>query len=238
MVPEASVSFVVAFFAGLASFISPCILPLVPAFLAYLTGSVVTLDDRRRANVRAKAFVSALVFVAGFTIVFVAFGLSASAIGRFLIRHQLIVQRLSGAAIVFFGLNMTGVLRIGALGKERRLAFEWNRRGWIGSLLLGMAFSAGWTPCVGPILASILIMAGSSASMRYGALLLAVYSLGLALPFLAAAASLGWLENLLKRHSEELALVTKIGGWVLVAIGVLTATGALSRLSGMAGVLL
>lgn len=187
---------------------------------------------------RSKAFLNALVFVAGFTLVFVAFGLSASAIGKFLIQHQLIVQRASGAAIVFFGLSMAGVLRIGAMGKEKRLAFKWDKGGWVGSLLLGMAFSAGWTPCVGPILASILIMAGSSASMRYGALLLAVYSLGLALPFLAAAASLGWLENLLKQHSEELVLVTKIGGWVLVAIGVLMATGTLSRLSGMAGALL
>jgi cytochrome c-type biogenesis protein len=238
MAPEPFVSFVVAFFAGLASFLSPCILPLVPAFLAYLAGSAATFDGRDGVNMRSKAFLNAFVFVAGFTLVFVAFGLSASAIGRFLIQHQLIVQRASGAAIVFFGLSMAGVLRIGAMGKEKHLAFKWDKGGWVGSLLLGMAFSAGWTPCVGPILASILIMAGSSASMRYGALLLAVYSLGLALPFLAAAASLGWLENLLKRHSEKLALVTKIGGWVLVAIGVLMATGTLSRLSGMAGALL
>lgn len=187
---------------------------------------------------RVKTFLNALVFVVGFTLVFVAFGLSASAIGRFLIRHQLVVQRVSGAAIVFFGLSMAGVLRIGAMGKEKRLTFKWDKGGWVSSLLLGMAFSAGWTPCVGPILASILIMAGSSASMRYGALLLAIYSLGLALPFLVAAASLGWLESLLKRHSEELVLVTKIGGWVLVVIGILMATGALSRLSGMAGALL
>ena len=124
------------------------------------------------------------------------------------------------------------------MGKEKRLTFKWDKGGWVGSLLLGMAFSAGWTPCVGPILASILIMAGSSASMRYGALLLAIYSLGLALPFLAAAASLAWLESLLKRHSKGLVLVTKIGGWVLVVIGILMATGALSRLSGMAGALL
>jgi len=177
--------------------------------------------------------VNALAFVAGFSAVFVTMGLSASAVGSLLLRHLEWVQRVGGLIIILGGLHMAGVLRLGLLQQERRLRIKPGRAGMAGSFLMGLAFSAGWTPCVGPVLGSILLLAANTASMGAGAVLLAAYSLGMALPFIAAAAGLEWVMGRLRRHARWLPLITAGSGWVMVIAGVLVATGIFARLSAL-----
>ncbi|MFZ5631690.1 MAG: cytochrome c biogenesis CcdA family protein [Bacillota bacterium] len=221
-----------AFLAGLVSFLSPCVLPLVPTYLTYLTGASVTeLSAPETARLRLAVLANALLFVTGFSLVFLAFGLSASALGKLLIRHQDLLRQVSGVLIIIFGLHMAGLLQFNRLMREKRIHFVPRRAGRLNSLLMGMAFSAGWTPCIGPILASILLLAGQSASLLTGAYLLAMYALGMALPFIMAALALGWLVGALRRHASLLPLMAKIGGWLMIGTGLLVLTNSFARLS-------
>lgn len=232
--PASEISFMVAFAAGILSFLSPCVLPLVPSYLSYLTGATVAdLTRSRLKEFRLTMLLNATSFIAGFSLIFTIFGLSASAIGALLLRHQALVQKLSGLIIIFFGLHMAGVLNVGLLNREKRVHFKPGQVGILKSFLMGIAFSAGWTPCIGPVLGSILILAGNSASMRTGAFLLVAYSMGLAVPFLAAAFSLGWLIKGLKQHAAWLPVITKASGWVMVVAGILVFTGIFARLSSL-----
>jgi cytochrome c-type biogenesis protein len=232
LLPEVNVSLGTAFLAGLVSFLSPCVLPLIPTYLAYLAGvSVTELAAPGTARLRLLLLTNALLFVAGFSLVFVALGLSASALGKLLLRHQNLLRQISGVLIIFFGLHMAGLLRLKWLMKEKRVHFIPQKAGWLNSLLMGMAFSAGWVPCIGPILASILLLAGQSESLTRGACLLASYSLGLALPFLIAALGVGHLVQALRRHASLLPLVARLGGWLLIGMGLLVLTNAFARLS-------
>lgn len=230
--PELSVSLGMAFLAGLASFLSPCVLPLIPTYLGYLTGvSAAELNAHRTARFRLAVLGNALTFVIGFSLVFIAFGLSASALGKLLIRYQTLLRQISGFLIILFGLHLAGILQFNWLMREKKVHFVPKRAGFLNFFLMGMAFSAGWTPCIGPILASILLLASNSSSLLNGAYLLVFYSLGLALPFLIAALGLGWLAQGLRRHAALLPFLTKVGGWLLIGVGILVLTNSFARLA-------
>jgi len=232
MTDATSVSFGLAFLAGLVSFLSPCVLPLVPSYISFVTG--LTLDELRDADSAAARRHSALhaaLFVVGFSALFVALGASATALGTVLARSLPLMQQLGGVVIVFFGLYMLGVLRIPALMRERRLHLATKPAGALGSVLAGVAFGAGWTPCVGPVLATILLYAGLEATMTRGMLLLATYALGLGLPFFAAAVGFNAFIARTQWLRPWLGAVERATGAFLVLVGVLLFTGRFAALS-------
>lgn len=224
-----NLSFGIAFVAGLLSFMSPCLLPMIPIYIAYLAGDSFEVSGRREGARRLKAFSHALLFVAGFSVVFVLFGASATALGRLLIKNQLLIRKVGAAFIVLLGLYMMGLFDLLPLDRQRSVGIKLPKVSWVKAFLMGMAFSAGWTPCVGPILASILIMASSSDTVSVGMLLLLVYSLGLGLPFLVVALFVDWFEGFIKRHTTKLIYVKKIAGAMLVAVGALMYLDFFSR---------
>jgi cytochrome c-type biogenesis protein len=226
------VGIVSAFGFGMLSFLSPCVLPLIPAYLSFMTGMTSSELAEKRPST-ARVLVPALLFVAGFSIVFVALGASASVIGRLLLDYRWAVEKVAGVAIVAFGVLMLGVIKVPWLYGEARVDLEKSRAfGRGASLVMGMAFAAGWTPCVGPFLGTLLTFAGASSSVGWGALLLAVYSLGLGVPFLLVALLFGRLSGLLKWIGRYSAAVNKVAGALLVLVGILVFTGRLAQLSG------
>jgi cytochrome c-type biogenesis protein len=224
----AGLGLVVAFGAGLLSFLSPCVLPLVPSYIGFLTGmSLPEVADRRRP-----ALVHAILFVAGFSLVFVLLGASATALGRALNQYQVWIQRVGGVLIIAFGLICLGVVRADVLMRERRVQMEEKPVGYLGSLLVGMAFAAGWTPCIGPVLGAILGLAATSSDLARGTLLLIAYSAGLAVPFLLAAVALESFLGWFQRFRRYLPWVMRVSGALLVFVGVLMVTGQFTRLAG------
>lgn len=224
----AALGFVVAFIAGLLSFLSPCVLPLVPSYVGFITGMTLPeVTGRRRA-----ALTHALLFVAGFSLVFVLLGASATALGRALNHYQVWLQRVGGALIILFGLLCLGVFKVGSLTQESRVHLERKPIGYLGSALVGMAFAAGWTPCIGPVLGGILGLAATSNDVVRGMQLLAVYSAGLALPFLIAAVALESFLDWFQRFRRFLPWVMRVSGIMLVVVGVLMVTGEFTRLAG------
>ncbi len=216
-----SIGFFVAFSAGVLSFLSPCVLPLIPSYLSFITGmSLEEMGDHRRA-----AFTHALLFVSGFTIIFLALGATATGLGRVLNAHQVWLERIGGGLIVFFGLYLLGVFRIGALMQERRVHIQNKPLGYLGTVLVGLAFGAGWTPCIGPILGAILTFAGTQGRVSQGMLLLSFYSLGLALPFLLAALAVDRFIDWFQRYRRFMPVVTKTSGAILVFLGLLLISG-------------
>ncbi|HUT73589.1 MAG TPA: cytochrome c biogenesis protein CcdA [Armatimonadota bacterium] len=236
------VTYLAALGAGVASFASPCVLPLVPAYLSFISGA--SLEDvvaRRRDAVLARAVtVRAVAFVLGFSTVFVALGASATALGGFLGAHLPILAKIAGGLVILFGLHLTGLVPIKALYRERRVQVTGKPVGLAGAFVVGLAFAFGWTPCVGPILASILALAGTRESVASGVALLGVYSLGLGLPFIAAGVAVNWflaLSNRVKRWARAIEVGT---GVLLIVVGVLIMTGGfdqvtmrISRLGGL-----
>lgn len=228
MSEPATLGLFVAFAAGLLSFLSPCVLPLVPSYIGFLTGmSLPEVATRRRA-----ALLHALLFVLGFSLVFVLLGASATALGRALNYYQQWLQRIGGVLIILFGLVCVGVIRVGFLAQERRLQVEHKPVGYLGSALVGMAFGAGWTPCIGPVLGAILGLAATSRDLGRGMLLLGSYSAGLAVPFLLAAAALEAFLEWFQRFRRYLPWVMRVSGALLIFVGVLMATGEFTRLAG------
>lgn len=228
MSEPAALGFLVAFAAGLLSFLSPCVLPLVPSYVGFLTGMTLPeVTGRRRV-----ALTHALLFVSGFSLVFILLGASATALGRALNYYQVWLQRLGGVLIILFGLLCLGVFNPTLLSQERRLHLERKPVGYLGSVLVGMAFAAGWTPCIGPVLGAILGLAATSADVSRGMLLLAVYSAGLALPFLVAAVAVDSFLDWFQRFRRFLPWVMRISGVMLVFVGILLITGEFTRLAG------
>jgi cytochrome c-type biogenesis protein len=228
MTEPATLGILVAFVAGLLSFLSPCVLPLVPSYIGFLTGMTLPeLSGQRRV-----ALLHALLFVTGFSIVFVLLGASATQLGRALSYYQVWLQRVGGVLIIVFGLLCLGWLKIPQLLSDRRPRLDRKPVGFLGSLLVGMAFAAGWTPCIGPVLGGILGLAATSADVGRGMLLLVVYSAGLALPFLVAAVAvesfLGWFQ----RFRRFLPWVMRVSGVLLIVVGGLLVSGEFSRLAG------
>ena len=229
---EISVSVGVAFVAGVVSFLSPCVLPIVPSYVTFITG--MTLDEltvRGTAAARTKAALHAVLFVFGFTLVFVALGATATVFGAVLQRSLPLLQQMGGILITLFGLYLVGVLRLPALMRDRRVHLASRPAGLVGSVLIGVAFGAGWTPCVGPVLASILLYAGTTATMGSGMLLLGAYALGLGIPFFVAAVGLNWYVAGARHLTRWLRPVEIVAGALLVAVGVLLFTGRFSALS-------
>lgn len=220
------VSVLAVFGAGVASFLSPCLLPLVPAYVGYMTG-VTQETERHRRTVLAHS----AVFILGFTTIFVLLGLAASAIGQALLSARMVFQTIGGIVLVLFGLWMVGVFKWLPLMRERRLHLKLPKNvGYVRSFGFGTVFAFGWTPCVGPLLAAVLVLAGASGSQTTGALLLAVYALGIAVPFLVVAALLpGLLRSpRFRRFSGGL---QKFSGVVLIVIGTLLTTNQMAPLA-------
>jgi cytochrome c-type biogenesis protein len=223
----AALGIAVAFAAGLLSFLSPCVLPLVPSYIGFLTGMTLPEVSGRRRT----ALIHALLFVGGFSLVFILLGASATALGRALNYYQIWLQRVGGVLIILFGLLCLGGFKFGLLAQERRLHLERKPVGYLGSVLVGMAFAAGWTPCIGPVLGGILGLAATSADVSRGMLLLGVYSAGLALPFLIAAVAVESFLDWFQRFRRFLPWVMRISGVLLILVGVLLVTGEFTRLA-------
>lgn len=223
-----------AFGAGLLSFLSPCVLPLVPPYICFIGG--LTLDELAEAQARKSAaarhvFAAAVAFVAGFTTVFVALGAAASAIGQVVAENFELMGRIAGVVIIVLGLHFLGVLRLGFLYREARFRVEARPAGLLGAYVVGIAFAFGWTPCVGPVLAAILFVAGAEESISEGILLLTVYALGIGVPFLAAALAARPFMRFMQRFRRHIGAVEKTMGALLVATGVLFLTGAVSEIA-------
>ncbi|HHW15291.1 MAG TPA: cytochrome C biogenesis protein [Firmicutes bacterium] len=223
-----------AFAAGVLSFFAPCCLPMVPVYLAYLAG------ERRpgqagRATETPFLLGRAALFTLGFTLVFVLLGASATAVGQLLLVHRTLVRQIAGVLLIVFGLHLAGLLRLGFLERGRMLVNAAPARGsastWWRPVLLGVAFSAGWQPCIGPVLGGILALAGTQGSLATGVLLLFVYSLGLGLPFLVAAAFLGRFRERLPALLARVGLLQRVSGYLLVAMGLLVFFNLFTRLS-------
>jgi cytochrome c-type biogenesis protein len=219
----------VAFLAGLLSFLSPCVLPVVPSYLSYVTGISGAAELQRRRHL---ALLHAALFVLGFTLIFVALGATATAFGRLLNTYQHWLERIGGLLIVVFGLYTVGALKVGFLAREVRWDLGDKPLGYLGSVLAGLAFGAGWTPCIGPILGSILLYTSSRADFAQGIWLLLAYSLGLAIPFLVAAWALERFLGWMKRFRRYVGVVEKVAGVLLIAFGLLLLTGTFTLLSG------
>lgn len=224
-----SVSLFVAFVAGILSFLSPCVLPLVPSYLSFVTG--MSLEDLQQGVDRRATLIHSLLFVAGFSIIFITLGASASFLGVFLRYYEVWIARIGGALIIVLGLHLTGIFRIAPLMRERRVQVNDKPAGYVGTIGVGAAFGAGWTPCIGPVLGAILTLAGTEESVGAGVLLLSVYSLGLAIPFLISALALDLFLNTFSRFRRLLPLVEKASGVMLIVLGLLLATGSFTILS-------
>jgi len=225
------VSLFAAFSAGLLSFISPCVLPLVPSYLSYITGlsveNLAKVEERERF--KSAIMLNALLFIAGFSTVFIAFGASASLIGQVLYEYQDIIRKVGGILIIVFGLYLLGILKLNILMTERRLVhFESRPVGYVGSFLIGTAFAAGWTPCVGPVLGTILAYASTTESMSGGVMLLSAYSFGLGLPFFLTAFGMDTFLSYFKSLRTYLGGVSFVSGGLLVLVGIMIFTDSVT----------
>ncbi len=213
-----------ALVAGVFSFLSPCVLPLVPPYLVFISG--VSLDDLKKGtNSSRDVMLAALAFVLGFTTVFVGLGATASYIGQILRNELPLLAKIAGVFIIIMGLNFLGVFKLGFLSFEKRYQQEAKPVGLVGAYAIGLAFAFGWTPCIGPVLAAILSLAASTESVTKGAALLSVYSLGLGIPFLIAAASINVFMQFFTKFKSKLGMVEKAMGALLVVTGVMFLTG-------------
>lgn len=228
-----TVSLLVAFLAGFLSFISPCVLPLVPSYLVYVTGlSLETLvDEEKMTQIRWHVIRHSAVFILGFTAVFVLFGASATALGQWLLAYQDILRHIGAVLIILFGLYLLGILKIPFLMAEKRIHLIEKPAGYLGTFLVGIAFAAGWTPCVGPILGSILLFASTSDSLSQGIWLLIFYSLGLGLPLFVASLGLNTFLIRFKQIREYMSMVSWVSGIFLIIMGGLFITNSFSVLA-------
>ena len=223
-----------AFVAGLASFLSPCVLSLVPAYVGYLGGRVAGSNSSRSRS-RWMTVSHGLAFVLGFSIVFVSLGVATSAIGILLYDARGILAKIGGVVVVIFGLHMIGVFRIPFLEYDtRRQELPDQKLGYVSSALMGVFFSAGWSPCVGPVLGAILTLSFSGGSVTQGASLLSAYSAGLAIPFLLAALAIGWVSTLIRRFGKVMRYVEIFMGAVLILVGVLLFLGTFEQIARFA----
>lgn len=225
------ISVFIAVTAGLLSFLSPCVLPIVPSYLSFVTG--MTLEDLQESTDRRQVMVHASLFVAGFSGVFILLGAGASFLGVFFQAYEEWIARIGGALIIVFGLHLMGVFRIMPLLRERRVQLADKPTGHLGTLAVGAAFGAGWTPCIGPVLGAILTLAGTQETVWSGVGLLAAYSAGLAIPFLIAAWALDRFLNTFKKMRRWIPVLEKASGALLVVLGLLLVTGSFTVLTGI-----
>ncbi len=225
-----NVSILTAFFAGILSFLSPCVLPLIPGYISFITGASLTelQNNEELKKIKSKVILQSLFFVIGFSTVFIAMGASATVIGKFLLKYAHSLSIAAGILIVLFGLHLTGIIKIPFLYYEKRVQTNKKPVNIWGALLVGFAFAFGWTPCIGPILAGILTVAGAQKTIIRGIILLSVYSLGLAIPFMLTAYSLTFFFKIFDKIKKYLNIFEWTAGALLIAIGVLMITGNLT----------
>ena len=226
-------SFYLAFAAGLLSFLSPCVLPLIPSYLAFITGlsfeELTHKDPKRR--LRQIILSHSVLFILGFSVLFTSLGASATLLGQFLTAYRDTIRIAGGILVILFGLFISGVFSLRFLQQQKKFNFRDKPLGFLGSFLVGVGFAAGWTPCVGPILSSILLYASTSEDMRSGIFLLLFYSLGMGLPFLACSLAFNIFLTTFQRIRLHLGIISKIGGLLLIAVGIILLTDSFSLLN-------
>lgn len=227
------ISIVGAFVAGLLSFLSPCVLPLIPSYITYITGiSFADLKEEHTSKtVRKKTIIHSLLFIAGFTFVFMALGASATYVGSFLQGNMALIRKIGGLLIIVFGIHVTGLVNLSVLLGDRRIRLNKKPAGFAGSILVGIAFAAGWTPCIGPILASILMIAATEEKVYQGMVLLFSYSLGLGTPFFISSLALHKFLVLFNRFKKMIRIFELGTGVFLIVVGVLVFTNSLTSIS-------
>ena len=230
-----NITLISAFVAGLLSFLSPCVLPLIPSYITYITGlSLADLQtEHTSGKIRIKTAVHSILFIAGFTTVFVLLGASATFFGEFMQENMGVIRRVGGVMIIVFGVHLTGLFPIQFLLGEKRLTIHNRPAGYLGSFLVGVAFSAGWTPCIGPILASILMIAATENTLHHGILLLLAYSMGLAVPFLFSALAMHGFLLAFKRFKKHIRLFEIFTGLFLIVVGIMVFCNYMTKLSGL-----
>jgi len=219
-----SLGILVAFSAGLFSFLSPCVLPLFPSYLSFITGMSVDRLTSDASSVRSTVLLHSIAFIAGFTTVFVSLGASFSAAGQFLFEYRDVIRIAGGALIIVFGLYIAGILRVGMFSRTKQVQVRNKPAGFLGSYLVGLTFAIGWTPCVGPILGSILTLASNDKTVQQGIALLFGYSAGLGVPFLLSSLALGGFLRFFKKYRPFIPTVERVAGVLLVAVGLLVVT--------------
>ncbi len=229
------ISYPLAFFAGVLSFLSPCVLPLLPSYVSYITG--VSFEDftgnADRVRVRFLTLTNSFVFILGFSFIFTLLGASSSVVGRLFFQYQDHVRILGGVLIIIFGLFVSGFLKLDFLMRDKKVHLQFKPAGYIGTFAVGMTFGAGWTPCIGPILGSILMYAGSSGSVTYGVQLLAVYSLGLGIPFMISSLAMNSYLVHSKKLLKHMRVIMAVSGMLLIVFGILLLTNMVTKLVGM-----
>ncbi|MFQ5588948.1 MAG: cytochrome c biogenesis CcdA family protein [Nitrospiria bacterium] len=233
MEPTTQISFMIAFSAGLLSFVSPCVLPLVPSYVSYITGlsleDLTTSQDKRR--MREIAIKNSVMFILGFSTIFTLLGASTTYIGQFFLMNQALIRQIGGVLIILFGLYIMGVFKLVFLSRDVRFHFKSRPAGYAGSYAIGVAFGAGWTPCVGPILGSILVYASTSGSVLTGVELLGMYSLGLGLPLLLSSVGIQSFLVYFKKTARYMNWISRVSGAFLVAVGIMIFTNSLTQLT-------
>ncbi|HWP85437.1 MAG TPA: cytochrome c biogenesis protein CcdA [Terriglobia bacterium] len=227
------VTLIGAFTAGLVSFLSPCVLPLVPGYISMISGATVQdLKENAEAGLLRKVLLHSILFILGFSIVFISLGASASWIGQWLLPRMRVLYQIAGVVIIVFGLHMTGLLKIGLLYRDKRFHSAGKTATPGGAFLIGLAFAFGWTPCIGPILAAILTLAANQATIYAGVTLLAIYSAGLAVPFLLTSLGINHFLRFYQRFRSHLHQVEVFGGVILIILGAMIMTNQFTRLAG------
>ena len=228
-----NISYIVALVAGILTYLSPCLLPMIPAFIAYITGISFSdfKDESKKGEIRRKTITHALLFIAGFSIIFIALGLTATLLGKALFHYQKFIRIAGGILIMLFGLQLAGILKLDFFIKERKFSVATKSASYLSSFLIGVTFAAAWTPCAGPILGSILVLAGAKANVVMGAKLLTVYSIGIAIPFFITALLVNTFLEHVGRVQKVLNVFNKMGGIFLVIVGFLMATNYLAIIS-------
>ena len=233
MIESANVSVLIAFVAGIFSFVSPCVLPIIPSYVTYITGlSFEDFDqEQNRAAVRKLTIIHSLIFILGFTIVFVALGESATALGNLFNRYKEWIRIVGGIIVIIFGIHITGLLNLKFLESEKKVHLKNKPAGYLGTLLVGITFGAGWTPCIGPILGAILYLAMNMKTVYSGIVLLSAYSLGLGIPFFLSSLAINSFLVYFKKFRKYVKTVTIASGIFLVLIGLLLVTNRFTYVS-------